>query len=596
MRHQVRVPHVWFATPIRSTKGALAGKRYSPPGLPCLLLFGLLTCQISAFGAAAHLSAPEVVVPEGSNEATVPILLAEPAEQRVAALQFDIEFDSNAMAVSPVGAIAESDALKGAGKQIHYSVVSPGKIRVLVIGFNETPIPPGEVASVRLRLDPLKMAARQDFTITNALLANPAGQKVPVQCTAGVLASAAYHAQAAAPRQASSLAWPAAAGVAALLAAGLAVRMRRRQRGRPTRATSKKTRHAQRNGARLLFLLIVTSIQGSNATTVGVGSITSAGGGAMAVPIQIVRGQESVGAVQFDFRYDPARYAFVEAEAGRAAAGAGKDAMFTEVQPGVVRVIVAGMNEQSMASGTIATLHFESLAPGASFAELHDSASLERVTVSDPAGKENETLLADQAEPDVKSEPDKTGSEESGEKEEPPRTGTVEASGTALAKESGAQDASFAPGIPGATGGRPVTEQDRRAARPNIPPRARVFAAPPTGAKQTARTVHASTGGAAELPTARADSTERPPRAERLARVAHHAPRYPDNGQTRRTAGATPRPALSNPEAEAAPLDIAAAVPAEQGTPQKNRHVLLYLTLLATGLSLGAGVWWFRKT
>ena len=84
---------------------------------------------------------------------------------------------------------------------------------------------------------------------------------------------------------------------------------------------------------------------------------------------------------------------------GYAATRAGKDALASESDPGVVTVVVAGMNEDVLAAGTVAALYFQPLTKAGSANSLANSVSLNGVVVSDPSGGEDDAVVANNAAP-----------------------------------------------------------------------------------------------------------------------------------------------------------------------------------------------------
>ena len=142
----------------------------------------------------------------------------------------------------------------------------------------------------------------------------------------------------------------------------------------------------------ILFLCAVHAAE----IKVGVPAPASSGGVDVAVTVTPAE-RESVSAVQFDFQYDASRYGFTDVTAGLMATAAGKDATFSEPVPGVVRVIVAGFNQEPIGSGTVATLHFDPLEktqPSSTFAATY---ALDSVVVSDPRGENNEAIVVNPA-------------------------------------------------------------------------------------------------------------------------------------------------------------------------------------------------------
>jgi hypothetical protein len=83
------------------------------------------------------------------------------------------------------GPIIVGEAAKAAGKQVNFSTTSPGKARVLIIGFNQSTISDGEIASLGLSITRERMHALEPVHIRDALLSDPNGTKVSVQAKDG---------------------------------------------------------------------------------------------------------------------------------------------------------------------------------------------------------------------------------------------------------------------------------------------------------------------------------------------------------------------------------------------------------------------------
>lgn len=167
-------------------KGETARRGSFPPspdlqrlGLLWLAVLMTLTfAQSSAMAASATLTAAEVVAEPGTNPVCVPISLSVPPGQRIAALQFDVEFDAAAMEVPATAAVVPSTALKAAGKQVNYSALASGKVRVLIVGFNQEDIRSGELVTVMFTMRRAGMHALESVNIQNGLLSDPNGSKV----------------------------------------------------------------------------------------------------------------------------------------------------------------------------------------------------------------------------------------------------------------------------------------------------------------------------------------------------------------------------------------------------------------------------------
>ena len=143
-------------------------------------------------------------------------------------------------------------------------------------------------------------------------------------------------------------------------------------------------------GAALGLVLAVSAAQAGK-ITLGTPVATADGGLDVAVNVSPDSSQ-NVAALQFDLHYDSSQYGFADVISGGAATGAGKDAAVSETDPGTVRVVVAGINQDTLGSGTVATLHFEQMDKTASAPAFSDNTTLDEVVASGPSGESIEGL------------------------------------------------------------------------------------------------------------------------------------------------------------------------------------------------------------
>ena len=115
-----------------------------------------------------------------------------------------------------------------------------------------------------------------------------------------------------------------------------------------------------------------------------VGDAQPVGDEAVVVPIEFSAADGGQGsALQFDLRYDASRFSVADVAVGSAAQAAGKGASSNVVEPGVLRVIVAGMNQDIVGSGTIAEVTFNVVDPDSSGTS---NLVFRNTVVSDPYG------------------------------------------------------------------------------------------------------------------------------------------------------------------------------------------------------------------
>jgi len=107
------------------------------------------------------------------------------------------------------------------------------------------------------------------------------------------------------------------------------------------------------------------------------------GGGAVRIPVVLYGdGEEALAGLQFDFEFDPSRYALVEVATGAAAADAGKEVIVSHPASGAGRVLITGFNDHALLDGHVATVV---LRPLGTESAAH-SLSMNQILASDPMG------------------------------------------------------------------------------------------------------------------------------------------------------------------------------------------------------------------
>lgn len=109
------------------------------------------------------------------------------------------------------------------------------------------------------------------------------------------------------------------------------------------------------------------------------------GGGTVAeVPVTIAaEAGEEIASLQFDMHFDDATFDLVDVVPGESSSDALKQVIYSVRSPGVIRVIVAGLNQNVIRDGNIATVL---LAPDAEDA-APQTLSLDEIVISDPFGE-----------------------------------------------------------------------------------------------------------------------------------------------------------------------------------------------------------------
>ena len=124
-----------------------------------------------------------------------------------------------------------------------------------------------------------------------------------------------------------------------------------------------------------------SSIALAQAPTVTVGSVTSGAGTDLDLPVTFAAGTTDVSTLQFDLTF-PSTLSYVSVTTGSAAAAAGKSASGSVVSGGA-RIVVFGLNQTAIGSGSIATIRLH-IAEGTTSGSL--TVGVMGIVASDPAG------------------------------------------------------------------------------------------------------------------------------------------------------------------------------------------------------------------
>ncbi len=111
----------------------------------------------------------------------------------------------------------------------------------------------------------------------------------------------------------------------------------------------------------------------------------------MAAPIHIAPGDgDQMASLQFDLGFDAASVEVLSVEAGACALQAAKEVVFSRTAAGTVRVIVAGMNQNTIQEGVVATVYLQRVDTGSAPAAME----LDSIVVADPMGNSVESTGA----------------------------------------------------------------------------------------------------------------------------------------------------------------------------------------------------------
>lgn len=147
-----------------------------------LVICALLTCPAVPAGAEGLLHVGSVRARE--SQAVVPVTLQGDVASGVASLNFQLSYDPNAVRLVAIDA---GRAAVDTGKQIQWHETSPGRVNVVLTGFNQQTIQSGEIA--RLTVEPAQAEVRNArLNISGSTFASTEGDVIPSTGSTGALA------------------------------------------------------------------------------------------------------------------------------------------------------------------------------------------------------------------------------------------------------------------------------------------------------------------------------------------------------------------------------------------------------------------------
>jgi hypothetical protein len=101
----------------------------------------------------------------------------------VSALQFDLEYDPSVLTVIPtIGNAAEA-----ADKTLAFAVLSPGHLRAIVFGLNQTVIGDGDIVGLNIQVIAGARVGPQSLAFSTVVFASPEGDEVPATFHSGIV-------------------------------------------------------------------------------------------------------------------------------------------------------------------------------------------------------------------------------------------------------------------------------------------------------------------------------------------------------------------------------------------------------------------------
>lgn len=131
---------------------------------------------------AATLAAATADTLAGVSGITVPITLALAGAEKVAAIQFDLQFDP---ASTKLAAVNTGAAAAAAGKSASSYELSTGKHRIIIIGMNQHIMGNGQVAALRMDIVPATPPGVYPLTLSNVVFSNPVGIAIHAKALSG---------------------------------------------------------------------------------------------------------------------------------------------------------------------------------------------------------------------------------------------------------------------------------------------------------------------------------------------------------------------------------------------------------------------------
>lgn len=119
------------------------------------------------------LQAAQVAGALGAKDLMLPVSYVGSSGKTVSAIQFDIQLDPAQFEVTAAENGPSADA---AGKMVFLGDVGQGRYRIVIAGFNQTPIPSGVVVRLVFRVRPLAAGGTFPADLDAVIFSDPQGQ------------------------------------------------------------------------------------------------------------------------------------------------------------------------------------------------------------------------------------------------------------------------------------------------------------------------------------------------------------------------------------------------------------------------------------
>ncbi|HPO14127.1 MAG TPA: cohesin domain-containing protein [Candidatus Hydrogenedentes bacterium] len=146
------------------------------------IIIALTALAVGVKADAATLAAATAGTLSSTSGITVPITLALGGAEKVAAIQFDLQFDVNSIKLV---AVNTGSAAAAAGKSASSYELSKGKHRIIIIGMNQHIMGNGPVAVLRIDIVPATPTGVYPLTLSNVIFSNPVGIAIHSKTVSG---------------------------------------------------------------------------------------------------------------------------------------------------------------------------------------------------------------------------------------------------------------------------------------------------------------------------------------------------------------------------------------------------------------------------
>jgi len=150
-------------------------------GLAILILVGPRAASAQGSGVAVFSVGNGSALP-GAADITVPVSLDSQDGAQVVAVNFDLGFDSASL---EVGSVTIGSAASSAGKSLSFSLPAANRVRVIILGFNQTAIEDGPIAVVHFNVLATAAPGTSTLALSSVTASDADGQAVADESSDG---------------------------------------------------------------------------------------------------------------------------------------------------------------------------------------------------------------------------------------------------------------------------------------------------------------------------------------------------------------------------------------------------------------------------